>query len=194
VPSCAEGGVLGVLPGIVGTMQATEAIKLICEIGEPLVGRLLHFDALRMKFREFKLRRDPQCPVCGDHPTITQPIDYEQFCGMSQPSMPEVPSMTVHELKSHLNEHADFLLLDVREPHEYEIARIQGSKLIPLGEVEQRLEELPRDRKIAVHCKSGGRSAKAVGKLRDAGYTDVWNVTGGITAWSDEIDPSVPKY
>lgn len=194
VPSCAEGGVLGVLPGIIGTMQATEAIKLICGIGEPLIGRLLHFDALRMKFREFKLRRDPECPVCGDHPTITDLIDYEQFCGVSKTIAPDVPSMKVQELKSMMDRGEDFLLLDVREAHEYDIAQIKGSKLVPLGELEKRLDELPRDRKIAVHCKSGGRSAKAVGKLRDAGFNDVWNVTGGITAWSDEIDPSVPKY
>ncbi len=194
VPSCAEGGVLGVLPGIVGTMQATEAIKLVCGIGETLVGRLLHFDALRMKFREFKLRRDPECPMCGEHPTITDLIDYEQFCGMTPKPQPEVPTMTVHELKDMMDQHEDFLLLDVREPFEHDIARIEGSKLIPLGEVEKRMDELPKDKKIAVHCKSGGRSAKAVGALRQAGFNDVWNVARGITAWSEDIDPSVPKY
>lgn len=194
VPSCAEGGVLGVLPGIIGTMQATEAIKLICGLGEPLIGRLLHFDALRMRFREFKLRRDPQCPVCGDHPTITTLMNYEQFCAGPAPRSPEMPTMTVQELKGMMERKDDFFLLDVREPHEYETARIEGSTLIPLGELGERKGELPKDRKIAVHCKSGGRSAKAVGLLREAGFQDVWNVAGGIGAWSDEIDPSVPKY
>jgi adenylyltransferase/sulfurtransferase len=194
VPSCAEGGVLGVLPGIIGTLQATEAIKLICGIGELLVGRLLHCDALRMKFREFKLRRDPECPVCGDHPTLTDLIDYEQFCGVKPKAQPEIPSMTVHELKDLMDQHEDFLLLDVREPYEYDIARIPRSKLIPLGELEKRLDELPRDIPIAVHCKTGARSARAVGLLRKSGFSDVRNVARGITGWSEEIDPSVPKY
>jgi len=132
--------VLGVLPGIIGTMQATEAIKLICGIGEPLIGRLLHFDALRMKFREFKLRRDPLCPVCGDHPTITDLIDYEQFCGVAQPAKQDVPTVSVQELKATMDQGGDFLLLDVREPHEYEIARIEGAKLVPLGELPNRLD------------------------------------------------------
>jgi adenylyltransferase/sulfurtransferase len=194
VPSCAEGGVLGILPGIIGTMQATEAIKLICGIGEPLIGRLLHFDALRMKFREFKLRRDPECPVCGDHPTVTDLIDYEQFCGVGQSAKPEVPTLSVQDLKSLLDQRKSFLLLDVREPYEYETAHIPGSKLVPLGQLEQRLDELPRGAKIVVHCKTGGRSARAVTQLQNAGFSDVWNVAGGIGAWSDEIDSSVPKY
>ena len=194
VPSCAEGGVLGVLPGIIGTMQATEAIKLICGIGEPLIGRLLHFDALRMKFREFKLRRDPECPVCGDHPTITDLIDYEQFCGVGEPTKPDVPTVSVQELKSMLDQRAKFLLLDVREPYEYETAHISGSKLVPLGQLAQRLDELPRSEKIVIHCKSGARSARAVKQLQGAGFNNVWNVEGGISAWSDKIDPSVPKY
>jgi len=194
VPSCAEGGVLGVLPGIIGTMQATEAIKLICGIGEPLIGRLLHFDALRMKFREFKLRRDPECPVCGDHPTVTDLIDYEQFCGIGQPAKIDVPTVSVQELKSMQDKQTEFFLLDVREPHEYDTARIPGSKLVPLGELGRRLNELPRGEKIVVHCKSGSRSARAVAQLQNAGFNDVWNLAGGIGAWSDEIDPSVPKY
>jgi adenylyltransferase/sulfurtransferase len=185
-----------VLPGIVGTMQATEAIKLICGIGEPLVGRLLHFDALRMKFREFKLRRDPQCPMCGDHPTITDLIDYEQFCAGPMHDKPktEIPTMTVQELKGMMDKKEDFLLLDVREPYEYDLARIEGSHLIPLGELEKRMGELPKNKKIAVHCRSGARSAKAVGMLRKAGFNDVWNVARGINGWSEDIDPMVPKY
>lgn len=196
VPSCAEGGVLGVLPGLVGTMQATEAIKLITGIGEPLLGRLLHVDTLNMKFRTFNLRRDPECPVCSDKPTITSPVDYEAFCGMKTPSMTDSPlqEMTVSELKALMNEQADLYLLDVREPFEREIAMIAGSVSIPLSELETRLSELPRHRKIAIHCKVGGRSARAVGMLRAAGFTDVWNVAGGIEAWSKEIDSAIAVY
>lgn len=196
VPSCAEGGVLGVLPGLIGTLQATEAIKLITGIGEPLLGRLLHVDTLSMKFRTFNLRRDPECPVCGDSPTITSPIDYDGFCGIktSPPQDSLLREMTVSELKALMEEQADFCLLDVREPFEREIATIDGSTSIPLGELESRLAELPRDRKIAVHCKLGGRSARAAGILRAAGFTDVWNVTGGIEAWSKQIDPAIAVY
>ncbi|CAN5668621.1 molybdopterin-synthase adenylyltransferase MoeB [soil metagenome] len=196
VPSCAEGGVLGVLPGLIGTMQATEAIKLITGIGEPLLGRLLHVDTLSMKFRTFNLRRDPECPVCGENPTITSLIDYEDFCGMkaSAPMQDISHELTVTELKALMDGQSDLYLLDVREPFEREIATIEGSTSIPLGELEARLSELPRDRKIAVHCKLGGRSARAAGTLRAAGFTDVWNVTGGIEAWSQEIDPAIAVY
>ncbi len=193
VPSCAEGGVLGVMPGIIGTMQATEAIKLITGIGQTLMGRLLHFDAMTMKFRTFNLRRDPQCPVCGYHPTITELIDYEGFCAMPAGKMNE-PEISVQELNEMLQRGDDFLLLDVREPFEEKIARIAGAKLVPLGELESRLDELPRARKIAVHCKGGVRSAKAVALLKQSGFADVWNVTGGIMAWSEEIDSKVPVY
>jgi adenylyltransferase/sulfurtransferase len=195
VPSCAEAGVLGVLPGIIGTTQAIEAIKLLLGIGEPLIGRLLHFDALKMKFREFNLRRDPECPVCGKNPTITEPIDYEQFCGIAPAqSTDTIPTISVHELKQKIDANGALVVLDVREPFEYEIARINGSKLIPLRELPDRMEELRPDGEIAVHCKSGKRSAQAVQLLRRAGFTNVVNVEGGIDAWADEIDPNVPKY
>lgn len=191
VPTCAEGGVLGVLPGIVGSMQALEAIKIIAGIGEPLLGKLLHLDTLAMRFRTVQLRRDPECPVCGTNPTITEPIDYQGFCGMSNSNTPDIPTVTVQDLHEARQSKAPHFLLDVREPTEYAVGRIEGSKLVPLGELESRLGELPRDQKILVHCKAGGRSAKAVGILRQHGFTDVHNVAGGITAWSKEIDPSV---
>jgi adenylyltransferase/sulfurtransferase len=190
VPSCAEGGVLGVLPGIIGSMQALEAIKLIAGIGQPLLGKLMHVDTLGMRFRTFTLRRDPECPVCGDSPTIIEPIDYQGFCGMSAP--PNVPSVTVQELQQMRERGEDHLLLDVREPDEYQAARIEGSILIPLGQVTDRASEIPRDRKVVVHCRSGVRSGKAVEALQDLGLTNVWNVTGGILAWAKEIDPTVP--
>ena len=202
VPSCAEGGVLGVLPGVIGTIQATEAIKLIMGIGEPLIGRFLIYDALRMKFRELKLKKDPDCPVCGTHPTVTELIDYEQFCGVA-PAAPEVAVSTansnetetdVNELKRKIDAKEDFFLLDVREPNEYQIGKIPGSTLIPLGEVPQRVNEIPRDKEIIVHCKMGGRSAKAAAFLRQQGYKNVKNLKGGILDWSDKIDPTVPKY
>jgi molybdopterin/thiamine biosynthesis adenylyltransferase/rhodanese-related sulfurtransferase len=195
VPSCAEAGVLGVLPGIIGTMQAIEAIKLLLGLGEPLIGRLLHFDALKMKFREFNLRRDPECPVCGNNPRITEPIDYEQFCGIAPGQTDEaVPTISVQELKRKIEATGALTILDVREPFEYEIAHIEGTKLIPLGELAQRFDELERSGEIAVHCKSGKRSAQAVQLLRRAGFTNVVNVAGGINAWAEEIDPAVPKY
>ena len=198
VPSCAEGGVLGVLPGIIGSMQALEAIKLLCGIGQPLVGRLLHVDTLGMNFRSFKLRRDDQCPVCGPAPTITEPIDYQGFCGLPSTdhpmSEPSLPTVSVQDLKAMRDAKTLHFLLGVREPHEDAIAHIEGSKLIPLGELPQRLNELPRDQKLVVHCKSGGRSAKACAILSANGFNDVWNVAGGITAWSKEIDPSIPAY
>ncbi len=195
VPSCAEGGVLGILPGAIGTIQATETVKLLLGIGEPLIGRLLLYDALSMRFREMKLRKDPGCPVCGENPTVTELIDYQEFCGIPQANTQagEVPEMTVGELKERLDNGKDVSVLDVREPHEYEVANI-GARLIPLGELPERLVELDRDENFAVHCKTGGRSARAVKLMQEAGFQNVYNVKGGITAWSDEIDPSVPKY
>jgi len=201
VPSCAEGGVLGVLPGVIGTIQATEAVKLIMGIGEPLIGRFLIYDALRMKFRELKLKKDPDCPVCGTHPTVTALIDYEQFCGVAPAAEPVMTAtqddeteIDVRELKRKMDAKENFFLLDVREPNEYQIGRIPGSTLIPLGEVPQRYQEIPKDREVVVHCKMGGRSAKAAAFLRQQGFTSVKNLKGGILDWSDKIDPSVPKY
>ena len=199
VPSCAEGGVLGVLPGIIGVIQAIEAIKLVIGIGEPLIGRLVHFDALNLKFREFKLRRDPKCPVCGENPTITELIDYDQFCGIPQAAAAEaaeapIPTMTVRELKQKLDNRDKFLLLDVREPFEWDICHIDHAKLIPLGQLPSRMSELDSADEIVIHCKSGGRSAKAVRLLQEAGFTKLHNVEGGITAWAEEVDPTVPKY
>jgi sulfur-carrier protein adenylyltransferase/sulfurtransferase len=192
VPNCAQAGVLGVLPGIIGMLQAIETLKLILGIGEALVGRLLHFDALKVRFRELNLRRDPQCPVCGENPTIFAPIDYEQFCGVRQEG--EVPGMSPQELKRRMDAGESFELIDVREPFEYEIARIDGAKLIPLAEITKRLDELEDKQPIIVHCHSGMRSAQAVRLLQQRGFTKVYNLEGGIDAWSDQIDPSVPKY
>ena len=194
VPSCAEGGVLGVLPGVIGVIQATEAIKLILGSGQPLIGRLLLYDALQMRFRELKLRRDPECPICGDHPTIHALIDYDQFCGVvpaqAQPASTGVPEVTVEQLKAKIDKGDDFFLLDVREPNEYQICRIAGSTLIPLGELAQRTGELDRNKEMIVHCKMGGRSAKAVSLLQERGFNRVSNLKGGILAWIDRIDPS----
>jgi molybdopterin/thiamine biosynthesis adenylyltransferase/rhodanese-related sulfurtransferase len=190
IPNCAEAGVLGVLPGIIGMVQAIEAIKLILGVGEPLIGRLLHFEALKMKFRELKLQRDPQCPVCGDAPTITAPIDYEQFCGIAA----DVPAISVHDLKRKRDAREAIQLIDVREPFEFEIARIDGAKLIPLGQLADRLHELEQNGHTVVHCHRGTRSAQAVEMLRRAGFTDVYNLEGGIDAWADEIDSAVQKY
>jgi adenylyltransferase/sulfurtransferase len=190
IPNCAEAGVLGVLPGIIGMVQAIEAIKLILGVGEPLIGRLLHFEALKMKFRELKLRRDPQCPVCGDAPTITAPIDYEQFCGIAA----DVPAISVHDLKRKRDAREAIQLIDVREPFEFEIARIDGAKLIPLGQLANRLYELKRNGQTVVHCHTGMRSAQAVQMLRQTGFTNVYNLEGGIDAWANEIDPAMQKY
>ncbi|MGV3532727.1 MAG: molybdopterin-synthase adenylyltransferase MoeB [Chthoniobacteraceae bacterium] len=199
VPSCAEGGVLGVLPGVVGVIQAIEAIKLIMGIGEPLIGRLLNFDALKMKFREFKLRRDPKCPVCGPNPTITELIDYDQFCGIPQAKAAEeeeadVPTISATDLKGKLDRKEDFVLLDVREPFEYDICRIPGSRLIPLGQLPSRMSELDSADEIVLQCKSGVRSARALKLLQEAGFGKLSNLEGGITAWAEQVDPSVPKY
>src|ERR1700675_4344244 len=196
VPSCAEGGVLGILPGLVGVMQATEVIKLILGIGDPLIGRLLLIDALGMKFRELKLRKNPDCPVCGTHPTVTKLIDYNEFCGIRGEEKP-VETLTadiqVEELKKRLDAGEDLFVLDVREPHEYQICNI-GGHLIPLNDLPNRMNELDSSREIVVHCKMGGRSAKAVAFLQQSGFTKVHNLAGGITAWAERVDPKVPKY
>ena len=199
VPSCAEGGVLGVLPGIIGVMQAIEAVKLIMGIGESLMGRMIAFDALKMKFREFKLRKDPKCPVCSENPTITELIDYDQFCGIPQAKAaeeaePHVPSVTVQELKAKQDRGDKFVLLDVREPYEWDICRIPGAKLIPLGNLPSRMSELDSADEILLQCKSGARSARALRLLQEAGFSKLANVEGGITAWAEQIDMSVPKY
>jgi sulfur-carrier protein adenylyltransferase/sulfurtransferase len=199
VPSCAEGGVLGILPGLVGLIQATEAIKLIIGKGDSLVGRLLLFNALEMTFDTVRIRRNPKCPVCGDNPTIKELIDYDQFCGVGRGNEESagaqgVPEITVKELSERLQRKDKFVLVDVREPHEYQIAKIPGSRLIPLGEVAQRANELDTADDIVVHCKSGMRSAKAIKTLQQLGFKKLRNVKGGILAWSDEVDPSVPKY
>lgn len=187
VPTCAEGGVLGVLPGIVGSMQALEAIKLITGIGEPLIGRLLHVDTLTMKFREFRIKRDEQCPVCGTHPTITEPIDYDGFCGVPKKNESNMSNtmktMTVQDLKDLRAAGDNHFLVDVRQPEEWAVCNIDGAVLIPLGELPARVDEVPRDAKVIVHCKAGGRSARAVGWLMEQGYSDVWNVEGGMDAW-----------
>ncbi len=197
VPSCAEGGVLGVLPGIVGSIQAMETIKLVLGRGDNLIGRLLLFDALAMKFRELKLRKNPACPVCGEKPTVTKLIDYYEFCGVRGEEAPgtsvQVPEIAPRELKARLDRGDDLFILDVREPHEYQICNLKGH-LIPLGELPRRAHELDSSREIVAHCRSGKRSADAVDFLKKAGFRKIWNLKGGILAWSDEVDPSVPKY
>ena len=213
VPSCAEGGVLGILPGLLGVIQATETIKLILGIGEPLVGRLLLVDALGMSFRTLKLRKNPDCPVCGTHPTVTELIDYNQFCGIAPPSeagplevardkavddhpiVDGIPQISVQELKRKLDAKEDVFVLDVREPHEYVIANL-GAPQIPVGEVERRVGELAaqKNREVVVHCRSGARSQKAALILKQAGFSNVSNLAGGILAWADKVDPSMPKY
>src|SRR5271165_2984357 len=197
VPSCAEGGVLGVLPGIVGCLQALETIKLIIGRGESLAGRLVLFDALAMKFRELKLKKNSHCPMCGPHRKIHQLIDYNEFCGIrgeeEAGSDLHVPEITAHELKERLDRGDDLFILDVREPHEYQICNLQGH-LIPLGELPRRMHELDSAREIVAHCKSGKRSAQAVDFLRQAGFRKVYNLHGGILSWSTEVDPSVPRY
>ncbi len=198
VPSCAEGGVLGILPGLVGVIQATEVIKLILGQGEPLIGRLLLVDSLSMRFRELKLRKNPDCPVCGTHPTVTELIDYDQFCGIQPEPAADakqingVEQIEVTAFKKQQDAGQNAFLLDVREPHEFKIAEI-GGHLIPLGDLQNRVGELDKSREIVVHCKSGGRSQKAAEFLQQAGFK-VKNLAGGITAWSDQIDSRVPKY
>ena len=197
VPSCAEGGVLGILPGLVGVIQATETVKLI--LGAPreqsLIGRLLMVDAMGMKFRELKLRKNPACPVCGENPSIRELIDYQEFCGVraEEASVTQVPAIQVEELKRKLDAGEDVFVLDVREPHEYQICNLEGH-LIPLGDLPKRVHELDSSREIVAHCRSGKRSAEAVEFLQKAGFRKVWNLTGGILAWADRIDPKMPKY
>ncbi|HZB96504.1 MAG TPA: molybdopterin-synthase adenylyltransferase MoeB [Herpetosiphonaceae bacterium] len=198
VPSCAEGGVLGVLPGLIGTIQATEAIKLIIGQGTPLIGRLLLLDALEMRFRELKLRKNPDCPVCGTHPTVTELIDYQAFCGVSPQTtgLSREDLITPRELAETLaegNGHRP-LLLDVREPHEWDIVHLEDAKLIPVNALAGHLDELPRDQPIVVYCKTGNRSARATQLLKDAGFRKVQNLAGGITRWATEIDPRLPTY
>ncbi|MES2309236.1 MAG: molybdopterin-synthase adenylyltransferase MoeB [Verrucomicrobiota bacterium] len=198
VPSCAEGGVLGVLPGIIGVIQAIEAVKLVIGAGDSLIGRLVLFDALKMKFRELKIRKDPHCPICGSHPTIKELIDYDQFCGVAPVGTKEesfgVPEITVEELKEAIDSKKEFDILDVREPQEYEIAKIPGSKLIPMGQLASRIHELDSAREIYILCKSGVRSAKSWKLLYDSGFRRIKNVAEGIDAWSDRVDSSVPRY
>ena len=197
VPACAEGGVLGVLPGVIGVMQALEAIKLILGIGKPLVGRLIHFDALAFKFREFKLRKDPKCPVCGEQPSITAPVDYERFCGISPATTAAGAvegTLSVAALKRKLDAAEPFLLLDVREPFEWDICHIPGAKLVPLGELPAQMQTWDRAGEIVVLCKSGIRSAKALHRLKEAGFANAWHVEGGIAAWAREVDPAMAKY
>ena len=199
VPNCAEGGVLGILPGLIGIIQATEVIKLILGKGEPLIGRLLLVDALSMRFRELKLKKNPECPVCGAHPTVTALIDYQEFCGIKPESKQEqavkngIPQMTVQELKQRRDLGEDLFVLDVREPYEYQIANIGGT-LIPQGEVPQRLAEIDRNREIVVQCRSGSRSQRIAEFLAQQGYPNVKNLAGGILAWADAIDPKITKY
>ncbi len=213
VPSCAEGGVLGILPGLVGVIQATETIKLILGIGDPLIGRLLLVDALGMSFRTLKLRKNPDCPVCGTNPTVTELIDYDQFCGIAPPSsvgplevardkavanasiVEGIPQITVEQLKQKLDAKEDIFVLDVREPHEYPIANL-GAPLIPVGSIESRINEIAahKNDEVIIHCRSGARSQKAALALKAAGFINVSNLTGGILAWADKIDPSMPKY
>jgi len=196
VPSCAEGGVLGILPGLLGVIQATEVIKLILGSGDPLVGRLLLVDALAMRFRELKLRKNPDCPVCGKNPTLKKLIDYQEFCGIrgeEAPAEVTTSEMQVEELKLRLDRGDDLFVLDVREPHEYQICNI-GGHLIPLGDLPRRVNELDTSKEIVAHCRSGVRSAKAVNFLRQAGFKKVHNLAGGILAWADRVDPNMPKY
>ncbi len=197
VPNCAEGGVLGILPGLIGVIQATEVIKLVLAKGDPLIGRVLLVDALAMRFRELKLKKNPECPVCGENPTLTRLIDYQQFCGLAPESSKEktlnIPQITVQELKRRLDAGEDLMVLDVREPYEYQIANIGGT-LIPMNEVPRRLAEIDRNREIVVQCRSGGRSQRIAEFLAQQGYPNVKNLAGGILAWADQIDPKVQKY
>ena len=200
VPSCAEGGVLGVLPGVIGVIQATEAVKIILGQGSTLSGRLLLYDAMQMRFREMKLRRDPACPACGDHPSIGDVEAYEQFCGLPPTETPEEEEpmadydISPEQLKQMMDANPDLYVLDVREPHEIAICAIAGSRKIPLGQIAQRYAEVPSDQPVVVHCKLGGRSAQAVEFLQSKGYTDIKNLAGGILRWVDDVDHSLQKY
>jgi len=194
VPSCAEGGVLGVLPGIIGSIQAMETIKLVLGVGEPLIGRLVLFDALKLQFRELKLEKDPDCPVCGPHPTVTELIDYEAFCGIGAEPSYDGAEITAQELQQEWERNSDLLVIDVREPHEYEITHIEGAVLIPLGELPDRLNELDGHREIVTHCHHGARSLKALEILKAAGFSKVRSLRGGIDAWAVNVDPSLPRY
>ncbi|HEU5086176.1 MAG TPA: molybdopterin-synthase adenylyltransferase MoeB [Roseiflexaceae bacterium] len=195
VPSCAEGGVLGVLPGVIGTIQATEAIKILTGIGEPLIGRLMLYDALNMRFRELKLRRNPDCPVCGEHPTVTELIDYDQFCGiLPEPEGDAAYEITPREVADWLERPDRPFLLDVREANEWDIGHLPGATRISVNELAGRMNELDTAREIVVYCRSGARSGRAVDMLREAGFRRVKNMVGGILRWSDEIDPSIPRY
>jgi adenylyltransferase/sulfurtransferase len=197
VPSCSEAGVFGVLPGIIGVFQAIEAIKMLTGAGDPLLGRLIHFDALKARFRDFHLQKDPACPVCSAKPSITAPVDYDAFCSSSKNQSPmsaTIPETSVEDLKALIDSKKKFILLDVREPFEWDIARIEGATLIPLGELASRLGELNPADEIVVQCKSGGRSARAVEFLQENGFSHVSNLVGGILAWADRIDPSVERY
>jgi len=199
VPTCAEGGVLGVLPGVIGVLQAIEAVKLIIGQGNPLLGRMVHFDALAMKFREFKIRRDPDCPVCGERPTITEPIDYEVFCGIPQAralqdELDRLPSIKPAELKRRFDAGEKLVLLDIREPHEWDICRLPGATLIPPAEFPSRISSLDSADSIVLYCKNGGRSGAALRLLREAGFAKAVNVEGGLDAWAADVDPTFPKY
>ena len=194
VPSCAEGGVLGVLPGIIGSIQAMETIKLILGVGEPLIGRLVLFDALKLQFRELKLEKDPDCPVCGTHPTVTELIDYEAFCGIGAEPSYDGAEITAQDLRTEWDRSPDLLVIDVREPHEYEIAHIDGAVLIPLSELPTRLGELDGHREIVTHCHHGARSLKALEILKAAGFSKVRSLRGGIDAWAVNVDPGIPRY
>ncbi|MEP6756219.1 MAG: rhodanese-like domain-containing protein, partial [Chthonomonadales bacterium] len=200
VPSCAEGGVLGILPGIIGVMQATEAVKLILGTGEPLIGRLVLFNALKMQFRELKLRKDPDCPICGTHKTITELIDYQQFCGITPPALesetkePNNLEITVKELKARFDAGEHPIVIDVREAYEADIAKIPNTTLIPMNEVPVRLSEIPKDKEIILQCRSGKRSQSVLEYLQTQGYTNLKNLKGGVLAWSEEIDPTVAQY
>lgn len=199
VPSCAEGGVLGILPGVVGTMQAAEVVKLVIGEGEPLIGRLLFIDVLNMEPRILKLRKDPDCPVCGENPTVTELIDYQEFCGIGRGEEPEeekpkVEEITVEEFSSIKENKADFVLIDVREPHEYEICSLEGSRLIPLGELKDRTDELDPKDDIVVHCHHGGRSMKAATFLVEQGFSKVKNLKGGIDEWAEKYDSEMARY
>jgi len=194
VPSCAEGGVLGVLPGIIGSIQALETMKLILGKGSTLIGRLILFDALTLTFRELKLRKDPQCPVCGEHPTVTELIDYEAFCGIGAAPAYEGPEVTATQLAEELQQNRELVLIDVREPHEWEICHIERATLIPLGQLPERLNQLDGHQEIVTHCHRGIRSMQALEILRAAGFSRVRSLAGGIDAWSTQVDPSVPRY